>query len=161
MSADRLLPGQDGSALPLVEPVSDDVAADPGPGQSPTAVHGPAAWSVPETPSRDTASDRRERAGTMGASPQQPRFRGIRPTAMSMGGGGAVVTALTMAHAPWGVVAAAVSVTVVASLVLGLATIVLPEESEHKLNLLVEFIRHRERRAIQRGRAAGGGRTRS
>ncbi|MGW1008287.1 hypothetical protein [Streptomyces sp. NPDC002520] len=108
--------------------------------------------------------------------PQQPRFGGIRPAAVSMVSGSAVVTALTMANAPWKAVVLTVCATLVVSLVLGLAKIVIPEESEHKLNLLLAIIRYLERRALrkharrrsyrevdppeeQRGRAARGGRT--
>ncbi|QDO37172.1 hypothetical protein FNV62_02055 [Streptomyces sp. RLB3-17] len=39
---------------------------------------------------------------------------------------------------------AEVVTTLVVSLVLGLAQIVMPEESEHKLDLLLAWIRHRE-----------------
>ncbi|MFF9490230.1 hypothetical protein [Streptomyces sp. NPDC014676] len=38
------------------------------------------------------------------------------------------------------------AVTLVVSLVLGLAQIVMPEESEHKRDLLLAWLRHRERR---------------
>lgn len=58
--------------------------------------------------------------------PQEPRFGGIRPAAVSMVSGSAVVTALTLANAPWEVVIVAVLATLVVSLVLGLAKIVLP-----------------------------------
>jgi hypothetical protein len=61
--------------------------------------------------------------------------------------GSAVVGALTMAGAPWEVVVAVVAATLAVSLVLGLAQIVMPEESEHKRDLLLAWIRHRERRA--------------
>ncbi|GCB53550.1 hypothetical protein [Streptomyces sp. NL15-2K] len=86
--------------------------------------------------------------------PQQPRFGGIRPAAVSMVSGSAVVTALTLANAPWKAVVLTVCATLVVSLVLGLAKIVIPEESEHKLNLLLAFIRYLERRARQRERRA-------
>ncbi|MFD7874888.1 hypothetical protein ACFV5G_12405 [Streptomyces sp. NPDC059766] len=66
---------------------------------------------------------------------------------MSMVSGSAVVTALTVANAPWKVVVLTVCATLVVSLVLGLAKMVLPEESEHKLNLLLVFIHDLERRA--------------
>ncbi|KOG29577.1 hypothetical protein ADK35_01835 [Streptomyces viridochromogenes] len=52
-----------------------------------------------------------------------------------------------MANAPWEAVLLAVLGTLVVSLVLGLAKIVMPEESEHKRDLLLAWIRHRERRA--------------
>ncbi|MFF8946729.1 hypothetical protein ACF1A5_31625 [Streptomyces sp. NPDC014864] len=52
-----------------------------------------------------------------------------------------------MAKAPWEAVVAAVVGTLVVSLVLGLAQIVMPEESEHKRDLLLAWIRHLERRA--------------
>ncbi|MFE4678596.1 hypothetical protein [Streptomyces sp. NPDC056721] len=83
---------------------------------------------------------------------QQSRFGGIRPSAVSMVSGGAVVTALTMASAPWEVVAVIVLATLVVSLVLGLAKIVVPDESEHKRDLVLEYFRCRERRAKQRER---------
>lgn len=104
--------------------------------------------------------------------PQQSRFGGIRPAAVSMVSGSAVVTALTVANAPWKAVVLTVCATLVVSLVLGLAKIVLPEESEHKLNLLlalIELRKHSRRRSTQdtdrqeqrgrRGRATGGDRT--
>ncbi|MFC8034588.1 hypothetical protein ACFUVU_17465 [Streptomyces griseoincarnatus] len=84
--------------------------------------------------------------------PQQPRFGGARPAAVSMVSGGAVVAALTMANAPWEVVAIIVLVTLVVSLILGLAKIVVPDESEHKRDLVLEYFRYRERRAKQRER---------
>ncbi|MDX3322454.1 hypothetical protein PV415_36755 [Streptomyces sp. ME03-5684b] len=86
--------------------------------------------------------------------PQEPRFGGIRPAAVSMVSGSAVVTALTLANAPWEVVIVAVLATLVVSLVLGLAKIVVPNESEHKRDLVLEYIRYRERRAKQRERRA-------
>ncbi|MFE7034575.1 hypothetical protein ACFU9Y_30120 [Streptomyces sp. NPDC057621] len=112
----------------------------------------------------------------------QSRFGGARPAAVSVVSGGAVVGALTMANAPWNAVVWTVSATLVVSLVLGLAKIVVPDESEHRLKVILAFLRHlehrdkrRERRAElrrlrrgqgdgshqpeQRGRAAGGDRT--
>ncbi|MFF6815648.1 hypothetical protein ACFZAG_38150 [Streptomyces sp. NPDC012403] len=53
--------------------------------------------------------------------------------------------ALTMANAPW---------EAVVSLVLGLAKIVVPDESEHKRDLLLAYFRYRERLAKQRERRA-------
>lgn len=100
--------------------------------------------------------------------PQQSRFGGIRPAAVSMVSGSAVVTALTVANAPWKAVVLTVCATLVVSLVLGLAKIVLPEESEHKLNLLlalIELRKHSRRRSTRqeqrgrRGRSTGGDRT--
>ncbi|MFE5214087.1 MULTISPECIES: hypothetical protein [unclassified Streptomyces] len=85
--------------------------------------------------------------------PQQSRVGGIRPAAVSMVSGSAVVTALTMANAPWKVVVLTVCATLVVSLVLGLAKIVIPEESEHKLNLLLALIRYFERRLELRKRS--------
>ncbi len=95
--------------------------------------------------------------------PQQSRFSGIRPAAVSVASGSAVVTALTMANAPWEAVLLAVLGTLVVSLVLGLAKIVMPEESEHKRDLLLAWIRHRERRAKvhERRLARRGNRARS
>jgi hypothetical protein len=58
--------------------------------------------------------------------------------------GSAVVTALTVANAPWKAVVLTVCATLVVSLVLGLAKIVFPEESEHKLNLLLALIELRK-----------------
>ncbi|GHD35553.1 hypothetical protein GCM10010313_83000 [Streptomyces violarus] len=82
--------------------------------------------------------------------PQQSRFGGMRPAAVSAASGGAVVTALTMANAPWQAVVGTVCATLVVSLLLGLAKIVVPDESEHKRDLLLAYFRYRERRAKQR-----------
>ncbi|MEU6965753.1 hypothetical protein [Streptomyces chrestomyceticus] len=86
--------------------------------------------------------------------PQQSRFGGMRPAAVSAASGGAVVTALTMANAPWQAVVGTVCATLVVSLVLGLAKIVVPDKSEHKLDLLLAYFRYREGRAKQRERRA-------
>jgi len=61
--------------------------------------------------------------------------------------GSAVVAALTMANAPWKAVVLTLCGTLVVSLVLGLANRVIPDESEHRLKLLLEVIRYLERRA--------------
>ncbi|WP_432110590.1 hypothetical protein [Streptomyces sp. AA1529] len=84
--------------------------------------------------------------------PQQSRFGGMRPATVSAASGGAVVTALTMANAPWQAVVGTVCATLVVSLVLGLAKIVVPDRSEHKLDLLLAYFRYRERRAELRKR---------
>jgi uncharacterized membrane protein len=73
---------------------------------------------------------------------------------VSVVSGSVVVTALTMANAPWQAVVGTVCATLVVSLVLGLAKIVVPDESEHKLDLLLAYFRYRERRAKQRERRA-------
>ncbi|MFD8779210.1 hypothetical protein [Streptomyces sp. NPDC059916] len=57
-------------------------------------------------------------------------------------------------NAPWEAVVLTVFATLVVSLVLGLAKIVVPEESEHKRDLLLAYFRYRERRAKQRERQA-------
>ncbi|MDL5198608.1 hypothetical protein [Streptomyces sp. ALI-76-A] len=85
---------------------------------------------------------------------QQSRFGGIRPAAVSVVSGSAVVTALTMANAPWQAVVLTVLATLVVSLVLGLAKIVVPDESEHKRDLLLAYFRYLERRAKHRERRA-------
>ncbi|MGV9503914.1 hypothetical protein ACWDQ0_37210 [Streptomyces sp. NPDC003642] len=82
--------------------------------------------------------------------PQQSRFGGVRPAAVSVVSGSAVVTALTMANAPWQAVVGTVCATLMVSLLLGLAKIVVPDESEHKRDLLLAYFHHRERRAKQR-----------
>ncbi|MFF4827935.1 hypothetical protein ACFY20_34090 [Streptomyces sp. NPDC001312] len=84
----------------------------------------------------------------MTTSAQPPaRTSGVRRATVGAVSGGAVVGTLTMAGAPWQAVVFTVVGTLVVSLVLGLAQIVLPEESEHKRDLLLAWIRHRERRA--------------
>ncbi|MFD5659412.1 hypothetical protein [Streptomyces hirsutus] len=85
---------------------------------------------------------------------QQSRFGGARPAAVSVVSGGAVVAALTMADAPWDAVVWTVLATLVVSLVLGLVGMLVPHESEHKLNLALEYFRYRERRAKRRERRA-------
>jgi hypothetical protein len=52
-----------------------------------------------------------------------------------------------MANAPWEAVVATLVGTLVVSLVLGLAQIVMPQESEHKRDLWLAWMRQRERRA--------------
>ncbi|MFC5959279.1 hypothetical protein ACFP51_34130 [Streptomyces pratens] len=85
---------------------------------------------------------------------QQSRFGGVRPAAVSVVSGGAVVAALTMADAPWDAVVWTVLATLVVSLVLGLVGMVVPHESEHKLDLMLAFFRYLERRAKRRERRA-------
>lgn len=75
------------------------------------------------------------------------RTSSARRAAVGAISGGAVVGALTMAGAPWEAVVGTVAATLVVSLVLGLAQIVMPEESEHKRDLLLAWLRHRERRS--------------
>ncbi|MFE3830211.1 hypothetical protein [Streptomyces sp. NPDC059092] len=84
----------------------------------------------------------------------QSRFGGARPAAVSVVSGSAVVAALTMANAPWEAVMWTVLATLAVSLVLGLAKIVVPDESEHKLNLLLAFLRYLEHRGKRRERRA-------
>ncbi|WP_405675438.1 hypothetical protein OG848_47375 (plasmid) [Streptomyces canus] len=67
-----------------------------------------------------------------------------------MVGTGAAVTALTMAGAPWWVVAIAVVVGIAVSGLLALAQTLVPEESEHRRDVLLAWMRHRERRACNR-----------
>ncbi|MFD8005227.1 hypothetical protein [Streptomyces mirabilis] len=62
-------------------------------------------------------------------------------------GGSAVVTGLVMAGAPWWVVAIVGGVSGAAAVVIGLAQILMPQESEHKRDLWLEVLRHRERRS--------------
>ncbi|MCX4580865.1 hypothetical protein OHB41_48760 [Streptomyces sp. NBC_01571] len=83
---------------------------------------------------------------------QQSLFGGIRSAAVSVVSGSAVVTALTMANASWEAVVLTVGATFLISLVLGLAKIVVPDESEHKRDLVLEYFRYRERRAELRKR---------
>ncbi|WP_159042936.1 hypothetical protein [Streptomyces ardesiacus] len=71
---------------------------------------------------------------------------------MSVVSGSAIVTALTVANAPWQAVVVTVCATLVVSLLLGLAKIVVPDESEHKRDLVLEYFRYRERRAELRKR---------
>ncbi|SFG89890.1 hypothetical protein [Streptomyces mirabilis] len=86
--------------------------------------------------------------------PVQPPVRTgkVRRATVGVLSGSAVVGALTMAGAPWEAVVSTVAGTLVVSLVLGLAQIVMPEESEHKRDLLLEWLRHRERRTKPRAR---------
>ncbi|MER5698981.1 hypothetical protein ACWDBO_46760 [Streptomyces mirabilis] len=78
---------------------------------------------------------------------QQPtRPRVVRRATVGALSDSAVVGALTVAGAPWEVVVAVVAATLPVSFVLGLAQIVMPGESEHKRDLLLAWIRHRERR---------------
>lgn len=82
------------------------------------------------------------------SAPAQPpaRTSGARRAAVGAISGGAVLSALTVAGAPWEAVVGTVVATLVVSLVLGLAQIVMPEESEHKRDLLLAWLRQRERR---------------
>ncbi len=88
----------------------------------------------------------------MSAPVQQSRLGRARPAAVSVVSGSAIVTALTVANAPWQAVVVTVCATLVVSLLLGLAKIVVPDESEHKRDLVLEYFRYRERRAELRKR---------
>jgi MFS family permease len=63
---------------------------------------------------------------------------------------GAAVTALTMVGAPWWAVAIAVVVGIAVPGLLALAQTLVPEESEHKRDVLLAWMRHRERQARNR-----------
>ena len=65
-------------------------------------------------------------------------------------GASAAVTALTLAGAPWGVVAVAVAVGIGVPGLVMLLQVLVPQESEHKRDVILAWMRHRERRA--RGR---------
>lgn len=65
-------------------------------------------------------------------------------------GAGAAVTALTMVGAPWWAVAIAVVVGIAVPGLLALAQTLVPEESEHKRDVLLAWMRHRERQARNR-----------
>lgn len=54
-------------------------------------------------------------------------------------------TPLTMANALWGAVVVTVLATLAVSLLLGLAKIVVPDECEHKRDLMLAYSRYRER----------------
>ncbi|WP_248283048.1 hypothetical protein [Streptomyces sp. RLA2-12] len=84
--------------------------------------------------------------------PAQPPVRagmGRRITGGAIGAG-ASVTALTMAGAPWWAVAIAVVVGIAVPGLLALAQTLIPDESEHKRDVLLAWMRHRERRARSR-----------
>jgi hypothetical protein len=82
------------------------------------------------------------------STPVQPPVRtgGVRRATVGVLSGSAVVGALTMAGARWEAVVCTVVVTLQVFLVLGLVQIAMPEESEHKRDLLLEWLRHCERR---------------
>lgn len=84
--------------------------------------------------------------------PAQPPARagGARRAVAGVLGSGAAVTALTVAGAPWWVVAIIAVAAIAAPAALGLAQILMPEESSDKRELLVELLHHRERRALVR-----------
>ena len=79
--------------------------------------------------------------------PPPARGAGVRRAAVGVLSGSAVVGALTMANAPWEAVVATLVGTLVVSLILGLAQIVMPQESEHRRDLWLAWMRQRERRA--------------
>ncbi|WP_326793959.1 hypothetical protein OHA79_52015 (plasmid) [Streptomyces sp. NBC_00841] len=81
----------------------------------------------------------------MNVVPQQAVRSGPIRAAAGVVGGGAVVTGLVMAGAPWWVVAITGGVSVAAAVVIGLAQILMPQDSEHKRDLWLEVLRHRER----------------
>lgn len=87
-----------------------------------------------------------------GATPQpqaEPLARagmGRRITGGAVGAG-AAVTALTMAGAPWWAVAVAVSIGISVPGLLALAQSLVPQESEHRRDVLLAWLRHRERQA--------------
>jgi hypothetical protein len=83
-------------------------------------------------------------------------------TARRVAGGalgvGAAVTALTLAGAPWVVVAVAVAVGIAVPGLVMLLQVLVPQESEHKRDVILAWMRHRERRA--RGRQVPAQRSR-
>jgi hypothetical protein len=87
----------------------------------------------------------------MSTPPQQPvRTAGPLRAAAGVLGCGATVTALSLAGAPWWAVAIAIAAAIATPAALGLAQILIPEESAHKRDLWLAVLRHRERRALSR-----------
>jgi len=85
------------------------------------------------------------------SAPPQPRVRadwGRR--AKRAIGAGASVSALTVAAAPWWVVAVTVIVGFAVAGLLALAQTLVPEESEHRRDVLLAWMRHRERQTRNR-----------
>ncbi|MFE2684465.1 hypothetical protein [Streptomyces mirabilis] len=80
---------------------------------------------------------------------QTARSNPLRAAAGVVGGGGAASTALSVAGAPWWVVVIVGGVSGAAAAVIGLAQILMPQESEHKRDLWLEVLRHRERRSSE------------
>ncbi|MFF3656612.1 hypothetical protein [Streptomyces olivochromogenes] len=89
--------------------------------------------------------------GGPGPQSQPPARRGVgrRFTGGAIGAG-AAVTALTMVGAPGWAVAVAVVVGIAVLGLLALAQTLVPEESEHKRDVLLAWMRHRERQAHNR-----------
>ncbi|WP_405835073.1 hypothetical protein [Streptomyces sp. NBC_00105] len=88
-----------------------------------------------------------------GASPA-PRSPGQNAArkAVVMLGAGAAITALALVSAPWWVVAVVAALGIVMPGVILLAQVVLPEDSEHKRDLLMAALRYLDRRAMRKVR---------
>ncbi|MGW8487463.1 hypothetical protein [Streptomyces sp. NPDC055886] len=86
-----------------------------------------------------------------GASPA-PRSpaqnNGRKPVVML--GVGAAITAITLVAAPWWVVAIVATLGILVPGVILLAQVVLPEDSEHKRDLLMAVLRYLDRRSVRK-----------
>ncbi|MFI2764897.1 hypothetical protein ACH5A3_39715 [Streptomyces echinatus] len=78
--------------------------------------------------------------------PPAPRPGAARMTGATVLGGGTAVSALTFVGAPWWVVAIAVVLAIVTPGVILFAHAVVPQDSEHKRDLLLAFMQFLERR---------------
>ncbi|MEU2718418.1 hypothetical protein [Streptomyces sp. NPDC007205] len=87
------------------------------------------------------------------APPQPGRAGGPLRAVAGLFGAGAVVSALGLAGAPWWAVTLAAFLALVMTAVLGLAQILMPQESEHKRDLWLEVLRrHKPRPSGPRSR---------
>ncbi|MFJ3820533.1 hypothetical protein [Streptomyces nodosus] len=98
-------------------------------------------------------NDRHHRGGLDPHTPpqSQPPARagmGRRITGGAVGAGTAVT--VLMAGAPWWAVAIVVIVSITVPGLLALVQILIPDESEHKRDVLMEWMRYRERQASNR-----------
>lgn len=79
--------------------------------------------------------------------PPAPRTGATRRTGITVLGGSAAVSALAFVGAPWWVVTIAVVLAIVTPGAILLVHAVVPEDSEHKRDLWLAWIRFRDRRA--------------
>ncbi|MEW2305886.1 hypothetical protein AB0958_39015 [Streptomyces sp. NPDC006655] len=82
--------------------------------------------------------------------PPPPRMNTTRLTGTTVLSGGAVVSALTIAGAPWRVVAIGVVLAIVTPGAILFVQSVVPQDSEHKRDLWLAFMRFLERRRQRR-----------
>lgn len=82
-------------------------------------------------------------------APRSPGHNNARKPVVILGVG-AAITAITLVAAPWWVVAIVAALGIVVPGVILLAQVVLPEDSEHKRDLLMAVLRYLDRRGMRK-----------